>query len=110
MEPSTSLVLSALSALGVGALLKELVAGSIRHLSGRSERERTHHADALLQRDQAWAERNVEWERADRAERREDHARLCLRLVQEYASLLRRELTSLGAELPDWPNMPDEPK
>lgn len=107
---STPLILGVLSALGAGTLLSTLASGAMRHLSGHSERERARNADALSQRDQAWAERNAERARADLAESEARGAWTCARIYQEYASLLRRMLIEGGTPVGDIPPFPVRPE
>lgn len=113
VEPSNSpLVLGILSALGIGAVLKEVASGAMRHLTGRSERERKVNADALSQRDDAWKHADEERKHADeeralrvQAEAATRAAEKTLRVVSEYASALRRRLTELGdKDIPPWPD------
>ena len=116
IEPSNSpIVLGILSALGIGAILKEVASGAMRHITGRSERERKVNADALSQRDDAWRHaaeerRHTEEERDLRlqAEASVRAAEKALRVISEYASSLRRlliEHTDLTEkDLPPWPD------
>lgn len=101
-----------------GAVLLKLVEGAIDLLRGRSAKTAAEHADAIVQRDHAWAEltRRQEEARQDEARHDEDarvmraevgHAHARARLFAEYASRLRRILIEEGLTPPEWPVHPD---
>lgn len=117
---STSDILAIITALGIGTAIPQLVGGVVKHLSGRFETERTLNADALQQRDSAWAHalsverrceaREVEaWARVERAEETADREAAARRRIQEYASLLRSTMVECcglcASDLPSWPDV-----
>lgn len=99
---------------GVGSIALVLVQGLMRHMDGSAGREQTRSADAIAQRDDAWA-RMTELEERSRlaieeaekdariARREADGALSVSRRVKEYASRLRGILHENGIEPPPWP-------
>lgn len=88
-----------LAAIGAGAVVRDLVAGFIKWLSGAAGRERGRNADLVAQRDDAYT-------RLRAAETERDDAYRARRLYAEHASALRGMLLERGvppAELPPWP-------
>lgn len=88
---------------GVGSIVLVLINGLLKHLDGSAGREQRKSADAIAQRDQAWA-RMTELESEVAAARRDmDAAHRMTRLVKEYASLLRGLMHEHGLKPPPWP-------
>lgn len=110
-----SLVLWFLGAGTGGAVILKLIEGALTLMRGRAERATTGHADAIAQRDHAWAELARRTAEASDAEHHYEEevrtlradanaAHLRARLIAEYASALRRLLIEAGVdEVPEWP-------
>lgn len=95
-----------LTAVGAGAILRELAAGLVKWLTGSAGRERGRNADLVTQRDDAYARLQAAEVRADEADARADAEARKRRLVAEYASALRRDCVEHGMTpegLRPWP-------
>lgn len=91
---------------GIGAILLTGVKGLMDWLNGKHGREKARNRDVLDQRNDAWAERDRERERADKERARADREATRKRQISEYASTLRSMLIELGVDhkdLPPWP-------
>lgn len=91
------LLVAILGAGGGGAAILALVNGIIKWLSGSATRERDKNTDLVSQRRKAIQER-------EDAERDRDAADMRRRKIQEYNSILRRQLIEAGLE----PELPPE--
>lgn len=91
---------------GAGAVLLALVRGLIERWNGAHDRELELNANAIRQRDDAWAERDRERDRADRERDRADAEARHARIMAEYASQLRAMLIERGASPDDLPTRP----
>lgn len=95
-----------IAALGVGALLKELVKGVIGWLGGSHARSRARASDILTQRDDAYKRAEKAEAHADQADAIADYEARERRRIAEYASALRRDCMEHGIaqeDLRTWP-------
>lgn len=90
-----------LAALGVGAIGKELVVRLFQSATGSAARRRSEVDRALSARDQAEKRARVAAERAEAEARRR-------RVLQEYASRLRRAFFDAGHTPEAWPGDDEE--
>lgn len=94
-----------LSSAGLFAFLGVVATGIGKHINGTAGRERVRNMGMKEQRNDAWAEAA----KSDALADREAHNR---RLIQEYASGLRRDLLELGVpedKLRKWPTLKKPP-
>ena len=101
-ETIIGLIIAIATALG----LREWLPGLVQQVTGRAGRERQHIRDEAAK---AKAEREEELNRArqerDAAENEADIQACQRRLMQEYASRLRRQLIDVGGEIPPYPDL-----
>lgn len=95
---SAQLIAALFGAGGLGAVVLALVNGLIKWLSGASGRERARNTDLVSQRTKAVEER-------DKATAARDREAVKRRLVEEYASTLRRQLIENGLTPSGWPDL-----
>lgn len=98
--------IAVLTALSAGAVLQELVRGLVKWIGGAAGRERGRNADLVTQRDDAYARAAAAEKAADEADARADAEARKRRLLEEYASSLRRDCMDHGVrpdELRPWP-------
>jgi hypothetical protein len=106
---ATQLIVAGFGVLGSSGALVIIVNGAIKYFNGTAGRQRVRNMGMKEQRNEAWAEAKAADARADR----EAHNR---RLLEEYASQLRRDCTEHGMtdrELRPWPTLkkpPPEPQ
>ncbi|GAB3616037.1 hypothetical protein GCM10027416_05940 [Okibacterium endophyticum] len=92
-----------LTAVGVGAIGKELVAWAIKAITGRTSRQRHEIDRTAAERDEARARELEERRRADRESKRADDEARKRRVLQEHASALRSMLFERGRIPPEYP-------
>jgi hypothetical protein len=109
MDSTQQLLIAVFGVVGSSGALVVLVNGVVKYFNGTAGRERIRNMGMKEQRNEAWAEAKRSDARADR----EAHNR---RLLEEYASQLRRDCTEHGVtdvELRPWPVLkkpPPEPE
>lgn len=92
------LFVTLIGAGGLGAVLLAITNGVIKWVNGSASRERTRNTDLLSQRTHAIEERN-------QAVRDRDAEAVKRRLIEEYASALRRQLIENGLAPGAWPDL-----
>lgn len=101
-EATIGLIIAIATALG----LREWLPGIVQQVTGNAGRERQRIQEEAAK---AKAEREEELNRArqerDAAERKADIQACQRRLMQEYASRLRRRLIDVGGEIPPYPDL-----
>ena len=101
-EATIGLIIAIATALG----LREWLPGIVQQVTGKASRERQHIQEEATK---AKAEREAELTRArqerDAAERLADIEACQRRMMQEYASRLRRRLIDVGGEIPPYPDL-----
>lgn len=106
MDSTQQIWAAVLSSAGFFTFVTFVVTGVGKHINGTAGRERIRNMGMKEQRNEAWAEASKADIRADR----EAHNR---RLIQEYASGLRRDLLELGVpeeKLRAWPALKQPPQ
>lgn len=105
MDSTQQIWAAVLSSAGFFTFLTVIATGVGKHLNGTAGRERIRNMGMKEQRKEAWAEAA----KADATADLEAHNR---RLIQEYASGLRRDLLELGVpedKLRPWPTLKKPP-
>ena len=101
-EATIGLIIAIATALG----LREWLPGIVQQVTGKAGRERHHIQEEATK---AKAEREAELTRVrqerDAAERLADIEACQRRMMQEYASRLRRRLIDVGGEIPPYPDL-----
>lgn len=98
---ATQVLVAGFGVLGTSGALVIIVNAAVKYFNGTAGRQRLRNMGMKEQRNEAWAEAK----RADLRADREAHNR---RLLEEYASQLRRDCTEHGVpdpELRAWPTL-----
>lgn len=91
---------------GGAAFIKEIVTGILKLRQGKSAREGARRQDIIAQRDEATADKKALENRCEAETKRADDEARKRRLLEEYATELRRHAIEHGtpiAALPTWP-------
>lgn len=99
-------LITVLISAGGAAFVKEVFTGVMKLRSGKPAREGTRRIDIIAQRDRALAEKKSLEVRLDTEEKRADDEARKRRLLEEYATDLRRFCIEHGTardSMPQWP-------